>query len=82
MPRRLKATMVNPIVAPPRKAMVNAFPGRVRAAWAVRTLARVATFIPMVMASIEMRAPQTKPKAICHRGHMTMSSRAAPPTMK
>jgi hypothetical protein len=46
--------------------MVRALAADLRAALEVRTLARVATFMPMKMASREKTAPITKPKAICH----------------
>ncbi len=49
-----------PITDPPVKATSRARPRLVRAAWVVRTLALVATRIPMKPARAELNAPNTK----------------------
>ena len=51
-----------PITEPPENAMFKAFGKLVRAAAAVRTLAFVATFIPIYPARIELNAPRAKDK--------------------
>ncbi len=49
-----------PITEPPEKATFNALTMLVRAAFAVRTLALVATFIPIKPDSPEAKAPHIK----------------------
>ena len=52
-----------PVIAPARKAMVRPRCRLVRAASAVRTLARTEMFMPMKPAAPESSAPSTKPTA-------------------
>ena len=64
-PSTPKPTTERPITAPPRKATTSAFfmlP--VRAAAAVRTLAWVATFMPIKPASTDKAAPSKKHRAM------------------
>ena len=53
-----------PVMAPPRKATSSAGPMPRVAAWAVRTLARTETFMPMKPQAPESTAPMTKPMAV------------------
>ena len=52
-----KPTTPNPITAPPEKAISRAFPRLFLAAFAVRTFALVATFMPKKPARAEQMAP-------------------------
>ena len=61
MPR---PTTSKPVMAPPRKAICSASFKPVRAASAVRTLARTETFMPMAPAAPERIAPMAKPMAV------------------
>src|SRR5712692_8888363 len=79
-PRMPSAAMVRPITEPPKKATASALSRpRVRAAWAVRTLAFVAAFMPMKPASMEQTEPEMKASAV--RVPMPRESRAATTTM-
>ena len=69
MNRELKPSTPNPttpmpITEPPAKAISNALPKLVRAAWVVRTLALVATRIPIKPARPEQNAPTIKESPI------------------
>src|SRR5690606_23768470 len=59
-PRTPNPTTPMPTREPPAKATSKALPSELRAALVVRTLARVATFIPMYPASAEQIAPSVK----------------------
>jgi len=63
-PRIPRPTTPRPITEPPAKAISSALPRLVRAAWVVRTFARVATRMPMKPAAAEQSAPPTKARAI------------------
>ena len=54
-----------PMTAPPENATSSAGAMPIRAAAVVRTLALVATFIPIQPAAAEEAAPTTKAPAIC-----------------
>ena len=62
-PNRPSPTTPSPITEPPAKAMASPPPRLVRAAWVVRTLALVATRMPMNPARAEQKAPQTNETA-------------------
>ncbi len=59
-PRTPRPTTPMPMTEPPAKATSSALPRLVRAALVVRTLAFVATRIPMKPASAELMAPIRK----------------------
>ena len=63
-PSTPRPTTPRPITEPPAKATSSALPRLVRAALVVRTLALVATRMPMKPASAEHRAPVIKERAI------------------
>ncbi|GBD15032.1 hypothetical protein HRbin25_00920 [bacterium HR25] len=63
-PRRLRATIMNPDTAPPRRETAMASLRLRVAAEAVRTLARTATYIPMKPERAEQKAPMRKAMAV------------------
>ena len=70
-----------PVMAPPRKATLSASFRPVRAASAVRTLARTETFMPMKPVAPESTAPMTKPIAVAAPRKIQMSTARITPTM-
>ena len=63
-PNTAKPATPKPITEPPVKDTFNALAKLVRAAWVVRTFAKVATFIPTYPANAENTAPIIKATAI------------------
>ena len=63
-PSRPRPTTNIPVIAPPRNATSSACCRPVRAASAVRTLARTEMFIPMMPERPESTAPMRKPHAV------------------
>ncbi len=74
-------TTERPITSPPEKATLRAAPKLVRAALVVRTLALVATLMPMKPASAEHNAPTMNGTTISHEAFswipLTTPSRTA-----
>jgi hypothetical protein len=70
-----------PVMAPPRKATSSAGPMPCVAAWAVRTLARTDTFMPMKPQAPESTAPTTKPTAVVASRKTPMRIASSTPTM-
>ena len=62
-PSNPRPTTLRPMTRPPEKATASAEASPVRAAWVVRTLALVATVIPMNPANAEQNAPVTNDTA-------------------
>ena len=60
MPMRASATTTRPVTAPPRRADWRAPLSEVRAAEAVRMLARIETYMPVKPARPEQMAPTRK----------------------
>ena len=69
-----------PVMAPPRNATSSAGPMPWVAAWAVRTLARTETFMPMKPQAPERMAPTTKPMAVVASRKAPIKSASTMPT--
>ena len=70
-----------PVIAPALKARSRPPASDFVAAWAVRTLARTDTFMPMKPAAPESTAPMTKPMATGTPSRKPMRTRMTMPTM-
>ena len=70
-----------PVMAPPRNAMFSAGLMPLRAASAVRTLARTETFMPMKPARPDSTAPTAKPAAVVPPSTTQISTNSTTPTM-
>ena len=68
-------------MAPPRNATWRAGFSPTLAAWAVRTLARTETFMPMKPAAPERTAPTTKPPAVAASSARARTMASTTPTM-
>ena len=79
-PSRPRPTTSMPVMAPPRKATCSAGPMPCVAAWAVRTLARTETFMPMKPQAPESTAPMTKPTAVVPSRNAAMRMASTMPT--
>ncbi|EXI75746.1 MAG: hypothetical protein AW07_01059 [Candidatus Accumulibacter sp. SK-11] len=69
-----------PVMAPPLKATSSAAAMPLRAASAVRTLARTETFMPMKPVAPESTAPIRKPTAINLPRAIQISTKSTAPT--
>ena len=68
-------------MAPARKASSRPAASELVAAWAVRTLARTDTFMPMKPAAPERMAPTAKPTATSQPRKMPTMMKITTPTM-
>ena len=70
-----------PVIAPPLKATFRAWFMPSVAAWAVRTLARTDTFMPMKPQAPESTEPIRKPSAVCMPSSTKITINNTTPTM-
>jgi len=70
-----------PVIAPPLNATSSAGAMPCVAAWAVRTLARTDTFIPMKPQAPERTAPNTNPTAVVLSRKTAISIASTTPTI-
>ena len=70
-----------PVIAPPRNATCNAALTPLRAASAVRTLARTDTFMPMKPVMPDKMAPIAKPTAVGQFRANPITTNSTTPTM-
>ena len=69
-----------PVTAPDLNAISRPAPSDFVAAWAVRTLARTETFMPMKPAAPERIAPIRKPIATCQESSSPSAMKTTIPT--
>ena len=69
-----------PVTAPDLKATSRPPPSDTVAAWAVRTLARTETFMPMKPAAPDSTAPIRKPTPTCQPRNQVRTTKSTMPT--